>query len=135
MPGTRNLPRALSLQPRLPVASIAASCRFYRDALGFDCAQAEPSDSDGFAIVDRGGFGIQLVMASPDRASGPVTLWMQVDDAAVEYERVRGLAPVEWGPEVYWYGCREFSVRDPDGHHVIFSSQTDEAPTCVKDES
>lgn len=77
----------LGIQPRLPVASVAASCRFHRRVLGFECAQAE-------------------------------------------HEHLKDVATIEWGPEAYWYGCREFSVRDPDGHHLIFSSRTDEAPTC-----
>ena len=134
MSSNRNLPHLLTLQPRLPVSSITASCQFYCENLGFECTQPPAADSDGFAIVHRDGLGIQLVQPNPDHPSGPVTLWIQVDDASVEYERVKGRVPIEWGPEVYWYGCREFSVQDPDGHHLIFSSTTNEAPTCAKEE-
>ena len=120
----------MALQPRLAVANVAASWRFYRDVLGFECVQGEPADSDSFAIVHGNGLAIQLVTSHPDHPSGPVTLWLRVEDAASEYERVKSLATIEWGPEVYWYGSREFSVRDPDGHHLIFSSPTTEGPTC-----
>jgi hypothetical protein len=61
MSPTKKMPRVLALQPRLPVRSVAASWRFYRDALGFSCAQPELSDSDGFAIVHRDGLALQLV--------------------------------------------------------------------------
>jgi hypothetical protein len=40
--------------------------------------------------------------------------------------------PIEWGPEVYSYGRREFAVRDPDGYLVIFTEPTDEAPTTTE---
>jgi len=135
MSHAKNRPRVLAVQPRLPVRSLAASLRFYRDALGFSCAQPDLSDSDGFAIVHRDGLALQLVLGTQDHPSGSVTVWVQVDDAALEYERVKGLAPIEWGPEVYWYGCREFSVLDPDGHHVIFSSATTDEPTCKNEEA
>jgi hypothetical protein len=38
-----------------------------------------------------------------------------------------GVVPIEWGPEVYFYGRREFAVRDPDGYLLIFTEPTDEA--------
>lgn len=126
-----NKPRVLAMQPRLPVASLATSSRFYRDVLGFECAHPDPTDADGFVIVHRDGFGVQLVLARPDEPAPRVTIWAQVDDAAAEHERVKARAVIEWGPEVYWYGCREFSVRDPDGHSVIFSSPTSEPPSCA----
>jgi catechol 2,3-dioxygenase-like lactoylglutathione lyase family enzyme len=122
--------RVLTVQPRLSVSSISASCRFYRDALGFECGQQDPTDSDGFVIVQRDGFGIQLCLARPGHPRELTTVWVQVSDAAAEHERVKALAAIEWGPEVYWYGCREFAVLDPDGHRVIFSSPTQEPPTC-----
>lgn len=123
-------PRIQAIQPRLAVASIPASWRFYRDALGFACAHPDPSDSDGFVIVQRDGLGLQLVLARADQSPGQATVWIQVADAAAEHERVKVHAAIEWGPEVYWYGCREFAVLDPDGHRIIFSSPTSEPPTC-----
>lgn len=124
-----KLPPLLEVQPRLPVASIAASCRFYRDTLGFEHGLEEPSNDDGFAIVRRNSIGLQLV-PKDGQSVAPITLWIQVADALEEYERVKALTPIEWGPEVYWYGCREFAVLDPDGHRIIFSSPSDEEPTC-----
>ncbi len=122
--------RALAIQPRLPVASLLPSFRFYRDVLGFRGAEGEPEESDVFAILQRDRVGLQLIVASDDHPAGRFTVWIEVVDAAVEHERLKGLVAVEWGPEVYAYGCREFAVLDPDGHRIIFSSPTDEPPTC-----
>ena len=122
--------RVLNIQPRLPVATFGVSYKFYRDVLGFECAGEEPGDADGFAILKRDGVGLQLVTASADHPAGRMTIWISVQDAQAEYERLKGRTEIEWGPEVYWYGCREFAVLDPDGHRIIFSSATDEPPTC-----
>lgn len=122
--------RVVSIQPRMAVASIGASHRFYRDALGFKSNHTDPTDSDGFVIVQRDGHGIQLVVAREGHRVEQTTVWIQVVDAAAEHARISAVAPIEWGPEVYWYGCREFAVLDPDGNRIIFSSPTNDVPTC-----
>ena len=38
------------------------------------------------------------------------------------------------GPEVYWYGRREFSFQDPDGYAVIISEPTSDPPDCTEEE-
>ena len=129
-----NLPRAIEIQPRLPVSGLVASCQFYRDILGFECPDSEPTEAAGFAILQRDTIGLQLVTASPDHPAGQMTIWIHVADALAEHERIKSHAPIEWGPEVYWYGCSEFAVLDPDGHRIIFSSPTGEPPTCRGDE-
>jgi len=127
-----NLPRAIEIQPRLPVSELLLSYRFYRDVLGFLSVDDDPSESEGFAILQRDGIRLQLVAASSDYPPARTTVWIQVAHCSAEHERIKGHAPIEWGPDVYWYGCREFAVLDPDGHRIIFSSATHEPPTCKK---
>jgi hypothetical protein len=45
---------------------------------------------------------------------------------------VKDRVAIEWGPEVYDYGRREFALRDPDGYLVIFSEETDDPPTTAE---
>lgn len=123
-------PRAVAIQPRLAVANVAESVRFYLDVLGFAPAGDEPTAADTFAILARDGVGLQLVQADEHHPAGRSTVWIEVADALAEHARVQPLAAIEWGPEVYWYGCREFALLDPDGHRIVFSSPTDEAPEC-----
>ncbi|MEK7953186.1 VOC family protein [Luteolibacter soli] len=129
-----HLPRAIEIQPRLPVSALVPSYRFYRDVLGFECPDGEPLESAGFAILQRDTIGLQLVTAGPDHPAGQMTVWIHVADALAEHDRMKAHTPIEWGPEVYWYGCREFAVLDPDGHSIIFSSPTDEPPTCREED-
>lgn len=122
--------RAIAIQPRLAVASVAESVRFYRTALGFALAGDEPTADDTFVILVRDALGIQLVKADHHHPPGRTTVWIEVADALAEHAVIEPLAAIEWGPEVYWYGCCEFAVLDPDGHRWVFSSPTDERPGC-----
>ena len=125
-----HMTRLLTIEPRLPVSNLKASCRFYCDNLGFSCPSGDPSTEEGFLILGRDGVRLQFVMADEHHPAARLTIWLGVEDARVEHDRLKNRTRIEWGPEVYWYGCREFAVLDPDGHRIIFSSPTDEPPTC-----
>ena len=62
-----------------------------------------------------------------------MTLYFDVSDALALLEALRGKVTIEWGPEVYLYQRREFAFRDPDGHLVIISEETDDPVTSVED--
>lgn len=119
--------------PRLPVADLRRTVSFYCDMLGFAAELMWPVDAPTFAILGRDSVEVQFY-ASPDareRATGHASLSLEVSDARELHELLRGHVPVEWGPEVYWYGRREFAVRDPDGYLLIFSEPTEDPPTAV----
>lgn len=127
--------RLFEIEPRMPVASLAAAYAFYVGVLGFHSDGGAPRDDAVFVILERDGVKLQLIAADSHHPLGKLTLWCGVEDAAAEHQRISSLAPIEWGPEVYWYGCREFAVLDPDGHRIIFSSPTSETsnfPAPVK---
>jgi uncharacterized glyoxalase superfamily protein PhnB len=72
-----------------------------------------------------------LQRAAGDRST--CTLWIETDDARALHEGLAGRVTVEWGPEVYAYGRREFAIRDPDGSLVILSEATDDPVTSPDD--
>ena len=111
-----------AIEPRLPVADLARSRAFYAEVLGFHAPDLEPGEDPNFTIVRRDAVAVQLVKADAHHPAAPFTVWIRVDDAGAEHARLAGRARVEWGPEVYEYGCREFAILDPDGHRIIFSS-------------
>lgn len=87
-----------------------------------------------FALLDREGVGVQFyVPEDPAVRVGEATLSFDVTDADALYHSLAGRVPVEWGPEVYWYGRREFAVRDPNGYLLIFSEETSDPPTCEEE--
>ena len=61
-------------------------------------------------------------------------LHIDVEDGVEElHRRLRDRYEILWGPEVYSYGRREFSVRDPNGYRLVFSEVTDDPVTCEVD--
>ena len=126
------MPRLKSVSPRLPVADLRASIRFYSEVLGFAQRSVWPEHAPTFALLERDGVGVQLsAVESPDGLQEKATLSFDVDDATGLHAKLAGIAQIEWGPEVYWYGRREFAVRDPSGNLLIFSETTDDPVTCT----
>ena len=125
-----------SLEPRLHIADFKKSVAFYRDVLGFEVLSTFPDENPSFALLSRDGVGLQIggIETSKSPAHPPtVTLYFDVSDALALLEALRGKVTIEWGPEVYFYQRREFAFRDPDGHLVIISEETDDPVTSVED--
>lgn len=123
--------------PRLPVGDLRRSLEFYGGLLGFKTEVLWPEGEPVFAIVRRGGVRVGLFTgerAGPERR-GHVELYIEVDDATAVHERIAPTWPIDWGPEVYSYGRREFAVLDPDGAMIIFTEPTTEPPTTAEPDS
>jgi catechol 2,3-dioxygenase-like lactoylglutathione lyase family enzyme len=121
--------RFLNVAPRLPVADLDRTITFYTELLRFDCGALWPEHSPTFAILDRDQINVQFEVAAAGTSIGNATLSFDVEDALAVKEMLGGRVPIEWGPEVYWYGRREFAIRDPDGYVIIFSEETGDQPT------
>ena len=125
-----------SLEPRIHVADFARSLAFYTGVLGFKVLTLFPDDTPSFALVARDGVGLQIggIGGQKDpNAPSNCTLYFDVRDALKVYGQLKDRVTVEWGPEVYFYHRREFAFRDPDGHLVIISEETDD-PVTFKEE-
>jgi len=108
----------------LQVSNIQRSLQFYRDVLGFKVGLTE-GEPTVFAIIrkDRA-----ILFLDESREGGDVPLnqywaaylWVDdaIDDLAAAFEK-KG-ATIVRGPETMPYGCRDFDVRDPDGHLIAF---------------
>lgn len=118
--------------PTLPTSDMSATVAFYRDLLGFDVAVLWPDDEPTFCILIKDAVEVSFT-AAPEGwlADRGVAMRLRVNDTLAIYEQVRDVVEVEWGPEVYDYGCREFSIKDCNGYSLIFSQETDETPTCL----
>jgi catechol 2,3-dioxygenase-like lactoylglutathione lyase family enzyme len=124
--------RFLNVAPRLPVADLDRTINFYSKMLGFECGALWPEHSPTFAIMDRDRINVQFDLAKPGMTLGNATLSFDVDDALGFIKQLDGRIPIEWGPEVYWYGRREFAIRDPDGYLIIISEETGDPPTATE---
>ena len=123
------MPRVKAIETRLSVADVARSVEFYGRTLGFQVATLWPVQDPVFAILAKDGLRLQIGKGEAPGASA--TLWLDVDDVAALHAHVKAQTVIEWGPEVYAYGRREFAFKDPDANLVILSEVTSDPPTCV----
>lgn len=109
------------LQPRLHTSDLSRAVAFYVEILGFSVG----AEFEGFALLEREGIGLQIGGPLSRTASQPstCTLYFDVDDANAMHAALSSKIAIEWGPEDFPYGRREFAIRDPDDNLVIISQQ------------
>jgi catechol 2,3-dioxygenase-like lactoylglutathione lyase family enzyme len=118
-----------AIETRLGVADVTRSANFYSTVLGFDVGTMWPEAAPEFAILHRDGLRLQLGKRDSAEGSGS-TLCLDVAGALDLHSTIKDKVTIDWGPEVYFYGRREFSFKDPDGHGIIVSEVTDDPVTC-----
>ncbi len=130
------MPWISSISPRLHIADFNRSVAFYRDVLGFSVDSTFPEEQPVFALLSRDGVALQIggpESVKSDSNPPTVTLYLDVDDAKGLHAELQAKIAIEWGPEVYFYQRREFAFRDPDGHLIIVSEETDDPPTVTEE--
>lgn len=117
-----EMPDLTDVRCVLAVKDLASSVGFYRDQLGF----AVDFEVPGWAFLSRGRFRVMLgecrdAMAAHETGDHSYFAYVTVegiDDlyrelAAKGVERVQAIADKPWG-------LREFGIRTPDGHRIMF---------------
>lgn len=122
--------RFLNVSPRLPVEDLNRTIAFYVGVLGFQAGDPWPEENPTFVLMSRDEVTLQFYVPEPPTPTGHGTISIEVDDAMAVHAAVKGKVKMLWGPEVYWYGRREFSFRDPDGYAVIVSEETEAEADC-----
>ena len=126
-----------SVTPNLIVRNIEASTAFYRDTLGFTVKQTVP-DAAPFVFVwlERDGIPVFLndpkavekdvpgVSARP--AGGTATLFFVLTGVDDLHAEVASKTRIVMSLRTQFYGMREFSVEDPDGHLLTFAERVSE---------
>ena len=120
--------------PRFAVAQAQRTIDFYTKLLRFEVAVSWPAENPKFLILEHGStrlaFDIVPGTLPQDLRSGN-GFYLDTSNVRALHEEIWPNVVVEWGPEVYSYGCREFAIRDPDGHLLIFTEVTSDPPTCT----
>ncbi len=116
-----SAPRLTALAAVFVVADVAASLDFYVGRLGcVECFRV--GDPPEFAALERGALVLNLMPASrapAGRGQGQVHVMVTGLDALHAEIVARG-TQIEVPPTDFWYGLREFSLRDPDGNRLTF---------------
>lgn len=126
------------LTPCLKSSDLLTTVAFYVELLGFRVETLWPPDEPSLAVLDHGPseheVAVSLMFYAEDMYEGepPPTmtgqLTLDVDDVLALHESLEGRAEILWGPEVYHYGRREFSIADPDGYRLVFTEPTEDEP-------
>ncbi len=122
-----------SVVPMIAVKDIERSHAFYTEQLGFE--PASPADKIAewrWSSLKRDGARIMLseterghVVPAGDEHYFACLLYFYPDDVQSLYAefKAKGLDVTEM--ETTFYGMREFSLRDPDGHLLSFGRDAD----------
>jgi predicted enzyme related to lactoylglutathione lyase len=105
-------------QPILRVEDMAASVRFYVDALGFQNASW---GTDGFTSVSRDQAGIYLCQG--DQGRGGAWIWIGVEDVEKLHEEYKAAGVTIRLPPTNHPWALEMQVEDPDGNVIRFGSE------------
>lgn len=110
------------------VRDVRAAAAFY-EKLGFHCHGffGEPAD---FGVTQRGDVTLGLHLADP----GPIpvnrgmAMYVYVDDVGSMHGEAEadGLSPSVLCDQPY--GCRDFFLKDPDGHEIGFGQDLTDNP-------
>jgi uncharacterized glyoxalase superfamily protein PhnB len=125
------MPRIIDSRCVLAVRDLALSTRFYMDVLGF--RRDFGDGSDGWSFLSRDGFKVMLGQcpdALPARELGDHSWFVHLlvdgaDQLCAEFAE-KG-AEVLSPPETKPWGLREFSIRTPDGHRIVFGQPVGQA--------
>ena len=114
-----------ALEVRDPEASLA----FYQ-RLGFGTLGIWEPGEVGTIIVQRGEVTLLLQRALKPAVNSGMATYIYVDDADILHAEFRDAGIEILSPDVQdaFYGCREFEVIDPDGHHIIFGKDMNPSP-------
>lgn len=127
-----------NLIPMLNVSNIESSLKFYQDALGFEVVNPtemlkkwrwgliRSGDTElMLSETQSGPVGLIKDIASNEDESWPTIFYFYPDDVEALYNHVVTKGYQTTPLEVTFYGMKEFSLQDPDGHLLSFGQEHD----------
>jgi uncharacterized glyoxalase superfamily protein PhnB len=126
--------RFLSITPNLVVRDIEASLAFYRDVLGFTLTMSVP-DAPPYVFVGLARDGVPVFLNDVKAAvedfpamattppGGTCTMFFIITGVDALHDAIASKANVVMPLKTQFYGMREFSVTDPDGHLITFAER------------
>jgi uncharacterized glyoxalase superfamily protein PhnB len=125
-----------NLRPTMYVTDVAATIRFYRDVLGFECV----SYTEGWAALRNGEVEIMISLPNAhlpfEKPLFTGSFYFNPEDVDSLWEQIKDKAPVVYPIENFYYGMREFAVRDNNGYCLQFGNEIEDpsqVPPAVED--
>jgi catechol 2,3-dioxygenase-like lactoylglutathione lyase family enzyme len=129
--------RFTSVTPNLIVKDVARSTAFYRDVLGFKISMNVP-DAEPFVFVGLERDGVPVFLNAVEAAAadhpalattpfgGTATMFFVITGVDELHDVVAPKTAIVMPLKTQFYGMREFSVSDPDGHLITFAERVGE---------
>jgi uncharacterized glyoxalase superfamily protein PhnB len=126
-------PTVKKITPILFAQELEPCISFWTERLGFQKTVEVPEGNKiGFAILERNGVELMyqsFASAEKDNAEtglavrkGPSFLYIEVAELDAMLEATKG-AEIVMPVRTTFYQAREFGVKDPAGHYLIFAQQ------------
>jgi catechol 2,3-dioxygenase-like lactoylglutathione lyase family enzyme len=123
-----SVPRFEDSRAVLAVQDLATSTRFYTDVLGF---RRDPVDAKGWSFLSKDAFKLMLGECADEISAAEIGnhAWFArvmvagLDEYFTEVS-ARGVDVLS-KPTDRAYGLREFVIRTPDGHRLMFAERLD----------
>src|SRR5690348_7022423 len=111
------------VRPVLAVTSIDETIRFYRDVLGFACVNR----MDGWAALCRDDVEVMISLPNAHEPFEKPTLtgsiYFNTTDVDALWEQIKDQVSVVYPLENFFYGMREFAIRDNNGYILQFGQE------------
>lgn len=112
-----------SFRPVLAVNNIDDTVRFYRDVLGFECANR----MDGWAALSRDNVEVMISLPNAhepfDKPTLTGSIYFNTSDVDALWEQIKDKVSVVYPIENFFYGMREFAIRDNNGYILQFGQE------------
>jgi len=112
-----------NVRPMLAVTNIDDTIRFYRDLLGFACV----NQMDGWAALSRD--NVELMVSLPnahepfEKPTLTGSIYFNTSDVDALWEQIKDKVSVVYPIENFFYGMREFAIRDNNGYILQFGQE------------
>ena len=119
------------ISPMLKTKDIEATIKFYTKTLGFRITNLHPEKNPEICFVSHGNIELMFYVDTEATDPDPVLtgqLYVYTDGVMELYDQIKDKVVVLWGPDVYWYGMREFAIREINGYTLTFGEPTTDTP-------
>ncbi|HZD96501.1 MAG TPA: VOC family protein [Candidatus Sulfotelmatobacter sp.] len=121
------------ITPILFAQEIEPCIQFWTEHMGFQkTAEVPEGNKIGFVILEKDGLELMYqsyASVEKDNAAtaqaarrGPTFLYIDVDDLNTALAATKG-AEIAMPLRSTFYGSKEFGIKDPAGHYIIFAQQ------------
>ena len=112
-----------NVRPMLAVKSMDDTILFYRNLLGFECVNR----LEGWAALRKDGVEIMISLPNEhepfEKPALTGSLYFNTADVDELWDEIKDKASVVYPLENFYYGMREFAIRDNNGYILQFGQE------------